>query len=213
MTEDNKTPSPVDHSGALVTHIRPATDSDPICYAWQVCASSDDGAQPVFETTDGRLVSHTYHPGFLEIAKVAGSLGISYPTNAAMQAFIVSIFSEHEREHQEIRLQDERDWRAKIDHVKAEVKRLSAELHNAHLLRDSLRRDMDSLREKLKSGNQQKDALRYQHIRANHVRLWSGLGGKCASLDIDFEGKGDDLDAAIDAAMELPSLHTPEEPQ
>jgi hypothetical protein len=32
----------------LVTHIRPANAADPVCYAWQVCASSDDGALPVY---------------------------------------------------------------------------------------------------------------------------------------------------------------------
>lgn len=32
----------------LITHIRPASDADPICYAWQVCAIDDDGAIPVY---------------------------------------------------------------------------------------------------------------------------------------------------------------------
>lgn len=47
----------------------------------------------------------------------------------------------------------------------------------------------------------QRDANRYRFLKDNHVRLWSGLRGKCDSLDLDFEGKGDDLDAAVDAAI------------
>ncbi|MBV5271165.1 MAG: hypothetical protein JZU55_16270 [Afipia sp.] len=35
-------------SKELVTHIRAARDGDTVCYAWQVCASADPGAIPVY---------------------------------------------------------------------------------------------------------------------------------------------------------------------
>ncbi|RYC10038.1 hypothetical protein [Ciceribacter ferrooxidans] len=44
------------NSRPLVTHIRPARDGDPICYAWQVCASGEEGAVPVYEDKNGRHI-------------------------------------------------------------------------------------------------------------------------------------------------------------
>lgn len=43
------------------------------------------------------------------------------------------------------------------------------------------------------------DAERYKFLRNNHARVWDGANG--FSVDIDFEGKGDNLDEAIDAVL------------
>lgn len=47
------------------------------------------------------------------------------------------------------------------------------------------------------------DAKRYQYLRDNHARVWSGVGGEGYSVDIAFEGNGDDLSSAIDEAIKF----------
>lgn len=55
---------------------------------------------------------------------------------------------------------------------------------------------------KVDFGNLYLDAMRYRYLRDNHVRLWESQKGGPETCDLDFTGKGHDLDAAIDAAVE-----------
>lgn len=43
------------------------------------------------------------------------------------------------------------------------------------------------------------DAGRYRYLKDNHSRVWDGANG--FSVDIDFEGAGESLDEAINAAF------------
>jgi len=92
------------NSQPLVTHIRPARDGDPICYAWQVCAGGEEGAVPVYEDKNGRhivdmtdirdfrkrIASAIFDPGATEGLKGDRDL-TTWQTDAVMRMLGVNI--------------------------------------------------------------------------------------------------------------------------